>query len=579
MDEFSRATDIASLADDKRFEHFSAYCIVSSRHQEDFDTSDLVVGAGADLNVDSFAVLVNGRLAADADFVSDILEINGYLDVEFIIIQSKTTSAFDAAAIIALGDNLEKEIFSNTLSLPANADVKRLIEISQRIYSHAPKLKNNPTCRVYYVTTGNWTDDPYLSTVINRKKDELLGTNLFSEVFFEPVGARAIQDFYRETKKSISREIKFKEHVTLPEITGVRASYLGVLPATEFIKLITDNDGNIVKSVFVDNVRDFQGENDVNRDIAETIQQGLFDQFALRNNGITVVAKEVKQTSSSFTLLDYQIVNGCQTSHVIFTHKNSLTDDLLIPFKLIYTSSEDVTQSIIKSTNKQTPVDENDLLALTKFQRDLEDYYAGMTEEMRLYYERRGKQYANRSDIERGRITSIGSQLKSFASMFLDQPHQAGRYQGTLLKTVKDQVFRENHRPEAYYCSALASYRFEKLIKALAVEDRAIRPFRYYLLTALRHRYETSAFPGAGSKKIATYCEILNAILGDSLKTKASFDECRSIVVDSLNNLGLPFERDSAKLRPLVDEIRRVAIARREEATSSLAAKESVPSP
>ena len=108
MDEFSRSTDISDLSEDKRFEHFSAYCIVSSRYQEDFDTNDLVVGAGADLNVDSFAVLVNGRLATDADFVSDILEINGYLDVEFIIVQSKTSSTFDAAAIIALGDNLEK---------------------------------------------------------------------------------------------------------------------------------------------------------------------------------------------------------------------------------------------------------------------------------------------------------------------------------------------------------------------------------------------------------------------------------------------------------------------------------------
>ena len=442
--------------------------------------------------------------------------------------------------------------------------MKRLIEISQRIYSQAPKLKKNPICRVYYVTTGNWTDDLYLTTVLNRKKDELLGTNLFSEVFFEPIGARSIQDFYRETKKSISREIKFKEHVTLPEINGVKASYLGVLPATEFIKLITETDGNIVKSVFVDNVRDFQGENDVNRDIAQTIQQGLFDQFALRNNGVTVVAKEVKQTSSSFTLQDYQIVNGCQTSHVIFAQKDALTDNLLIPFKLIYTSSEDVTQSVIKSTNKQTPVDENDLLALTKFQRDLEDYYSGMLEETRLYYERRGKQYANRSDIEKGRITSIGSQLKSFASMFLEQPHQAGRYQGTLLKTVKDQVFRENHRPEAYYTSALALYRFEKLIRSLVAEDRAIRPFRHYLLAAFRHRFETSEFPGAGNRKISDYCEVLNLILADIAKAKASFDECRVIVTDSLNNLGLPFERDSAKSRPLVDEIRRVAKARRD---------------
>ncbi|MHA7968269.1 AIPR family protein [Rhizobium sp. CAU 1783] len=561
--DFAESNSLTGLPADKQFEHFATYSVVSARYTEEFDTTDLVVGDGQDLNVDAFAVKVNGRLANDADYIDDVLALNGYLDAEFIIIQAKSSSNFDGAAIIALGDNLVNEVFSPTQKLPVNDEVKRLIEIKDRILKNASRLKDNPVCRVYYVCTGNWTDDAYLVEAIKRKRQDLLDTNLFSEVTFEPIGARQLQALYRATKTSISREVKFEKLVTLPTISGVDASYLGVLPVKEFLKLLADDSGNIIKSVFVDNVRDFQGENPVNADIAKTITDGLFDQFVLRNNGITIVARNIKVTSSQFVLEDYQIVNGCQTSHVIFAHQNEITGDLFVPVKLIHTVSDDVAQSVIKSTNKQTNVEENDLLALTQFQRDLEDYYEGVQGDTKLYYERRAKQYASNGNIEKGRIVTIGSQLKCFASMFLDSPNQASRYQGTLLKTVKDRVFQSNHKPEPYFISALAAYRFEIALRKLANEDRDIRPFKYFLLYAFRSRFQTEEFPGAGHKKIADYCKNLELHLVDSTKAKAAFDEAVMIVREALGTLGLPVARDSAKSRPLVEEVKKAATARR----------------
>lgn len=562
MDEFSVANGTAELKDDKKFEHFSAFCIVSSRYNEDFETSDLVSGDGQDLNVDAFAVKVNGRIASDPEFVKDVLDLNGYLDVEFIIIQAKTSSSFDGAALIALGDNLVKQVFSENQTMPVNADLQRLISIKEAVYRNASKLRENPSCRVYYVCTGVWNADVYLVEAIKSKKQDLLDTNLFSEVHFEPIGARALQTMFRETRSSISREIKFERLVTLPKISNVSASYLGVLPHTEFLKLISDDGGELVRSVFVDNVRDFQGDNPVNADIARTISEGDFDQFVLRNNGITIVARNIKVTSSNFTLEDYQIVNGCQTSHVLYANRNAIESELLVPVKLIHTESEEVSQSVIKSTNKQTPVEENDLLALTQFQRDLEDYYRSIPEEYRLYYERRAKQFAGQSELEKGRIITIGSQLKTFSSMFLNYPNQASRYQGTLLKTVNSQVFQPSHKPEAYFTAALAFYRFEVAIRKLPATDRAIRSFRYYLLLAFRFRYEISDFPGAGNKKIGTYCEALVKHLTTQEKARVVFDECCLILKQALSNSKLDLERDNAKNRALIDEVRKVAIGR-----------------
>ena len=137
--------------------------------------------------------------------------------------------------------------------------------------------------------------------------------------------------------------------------------------------------------------------------------------------------------------------------------------------------------------------------------------------------------------------------------------HQAGRYQGTLLKSVKEQVFRQGHKPEPYYTSSFAFYRFEVLIRRLTGDDRKIRPFKFLLLLAFRHRYEMENYPGSTNKKVGIYFQVIDEILNNSIKTKEAFDECKQIIEDALDALKLPYERDSAKLRSLIDETKRIA--------------------
>ena len=239
MNEYAQASGISDLPDDKKFEHFSAYSIVSSRYNEEFDSADLIAGDGGDLNVDAFAVKVNGRIAEDADFVDDVLKLNGYLDVEFIVIQAKTSSSFDGAALIALGDNLRNQVFAEKQTLPVNEEVRRLIDIKDRVLKNAAKLKENPTLSVYYACTGNWNEDTYLVEAIKTKKAELEATNLFSSVSFDALGAKEVQKLFRDTRTSITREIKIEKLVTIPAIDNVSASYLGILPHEEFFRLRT----------------------------------------------------------------------------------------------------------------------------------------------------------------------------------------------------------------------------------------------------------------------------------------------------------------------------------------------------
>lgn len=203
------------------------------------------------------------------------------------------------------------------------------------------------------------------------------------------------------------------------------------------------------------------------------------------------------------------------------------------------------------------------MLAFTTFQHDLEDFYNSRSGDFKLFYERRGKQYARTQGIEKGRITTKGAQLKSYASMFCDLPNQAGRYQGTLLKSVKDQVFQKDHRPDAYFVAAFANYRFELAIRRIPIEKRVIRAFKFYLLLAFRYRFEQRDFPGAKNKKTEKYCLELLGYLKDIDASKKAFDECVSVVKSALSSLGLELERDNAKSRPLVEQVKSIAIDRK----------------
>jgi hypothetical protein len=70
---------------------------------------------------------------------------------------------------------------------------------------------------------------------------------------------------------------------------------------------------------------------------------------------------------------------------------------------VISTQDEDVIASIIKATNRQTEVKEEQLLAISEFQKKLEAYFQTFENGKRLYYERRSRQYNSAAGIEKNK--------------------------------------------------------------------------------------------------------------------------------------------------------------------------------
>lgn len=64
-------------------------------------------------------------------------------------------------------------------------------------------------------------------------------------------------------------------------------------------------------------------------------------------------------------------MNGCQTSYVLHEMRDSLDERVMIPVRIIATQDEALKNAIIKATNRQTPVTEEQLVALSDFPKKL----------------------------------------------------------------------------------------------------------------------------------------------------------------------------------------------------------------
>jgi hypothetical protein len=515
LDEFSRDYGLSSLNEDDRFEHFASYVTVHRQYSETFDTSEIVLGDKS-MGIDAIATIINGNLITDVDYFNELADEASYLDVTFIFVQADRGSTFETAKIGNFGFSV-LDFFKDTPALPRSKEIKEAAKLMTAIYDKSSKFKRgNPACRLYYVTTGKWMDDQALEARRANIVSDLMGLRVFREASLTPVGADMLQTLYNETKNSIHREFLFPNRTPIPEIEGVKEAYLGFVAAPTFLKIIEDEDGEIVKSIFYDNVRDWQGESPghVNAEISQTVRSDHKDRFVLMNNGVTIIARNLQVTGHKCSIEDFQIVNGCQTSHVLVENEEDVDDTVMIPLRLISTQDEGVIESIIRATNRQTEVKKEQFFAVTEFSKQLERFFCAFPEENQLFYERRSRQYDSQQ-VEKTRVIVPQNVIRAFASMFLAEPHRTARSYSLLDAQVGETIFAEGHKLDPYYTSAFALYKLEYMFRNQKL-DRGYRNARFQMLLAARLLYNRDQLPRMNSRDIEKYCAGLNTTLWDT---------------------------------------------------------------
>ena len=378
---FTEAKGLSHLTSAELFEAFAASSILRKYHQSDItDIEDgLLVGGSGDGGLDAVAIMINGRPVRTKEDVQFFVDNLRRLDVDFVFIQAKSSPNFKAADIGNFTFGVEQFFAAVSASEPKiefNSEIEQIIDLARHVYHENIKMQKNPRCFLYYVTSGKWTDarDPLGRLVTGE--DRLKGLSIFSHVQAKPVDAELLKSVYREIERGVERNVEFSKTAVFPRIDGVDDAYIGLLRGDEFIRLVSTNDGDLNRELFYDNVRDFQGHNPVNTEIGYTLaDQQLRRNFPLLNNGVTIVARELNRRGDTFTISDFQIVNGCQTTHILFQNRLQIDADTYIPVKLVATRNRQVITDVIKATNRQTAVLPEALESLTPFHKELEDFY------------------------------------------------------------------------------------------------------------------------------------------------------------------------------------------------------------
>lgn len=558
---YAEENNLSQLNNSDVFESFAASVILTKYHSCSVSNiDDYITGGGNDGGIDCAAILVNGRPVQsreDLDFFNSRLR---RLDFEFVFVQAKTSAEFDSGGIGTFLYGIS-QFFSDEPKIRFNEEMQQLRELTKDVYDLSIAMDQNPSCNAYYVTSGNWNSDPEPTARLESGKKDLEKTHLFSTVNTVPIDSENLKTVYRELQRGVARDIEFNKTVVFPSVDGVDEAYIGLLPGSQFLKLITNEDGSLNRDLFYDNVRDYQGNNPVNRDIASTISNSEKARFPLFNNGITIVARNISRTADTFRISDFQIVNGCQTTHVLFQNSPELTDEVFIPIKLVVTNNSEIISDVIKATNWQTAVQPEALESLSPFHKEIEDTYnsqeVSQPKNSRIYYERRSKQY-HFDPIQACNIVTLTSQTKSFVAMFLNEPHSHPRYYGELLKAYEHRLFVADHKPELYYAAGLAFSLINSFFNKRLL-PKNYRSYLFHLLMLLRFSLMGKSLPQFNSNAASKYALELVGYMRDEEKCLAACSKNIELIEDIVSKSlpssgGNPHTRIKAFTESLVEK-------------------------
>jgi len=514
---------------DINFEKMCYYAILSNElnNLDDNDIDDISVGKNK--GVDGICFSIDGKIVTNKTEVEDLKEERKNFNVTLYFIQAKMSSKFADSEIANFCDTVIDFLCENP-KYDLTSKAKEYHDIYLDILRLLP-LVNSFNCKSYYCSTGIWNDGTSCSKTIDIKKENLIKSGCFKngQVEIIPIGQEKLRKLYDKANQPLNTDFLFSKKTTLSATDNVEEAYIGVLPFSEFRKIIIDSNTDELKPLFSDNVRDFLGiDEKVNINISKTISERQFSLFQLLNNGITIIAEENKGCGDKFILSNYQIVNGCQTSNVLYENRHAEgIDSLLIPIKLIITKDENIRDKTIVSTNNQNQIKEEQLLALTSFQKGLEEFYKSMDDG--LYYERRKSQYSVDPSIKKKVIVDIREQIKAYVSIFLEEPHAVSGYFGKVYKERNEQIFRKEHKYVPYYLSGLIQYKFKALINAKKI-DRKYNKARYHIFMLFRKITEPNKKVDASNNKIQKYCDEIIKILRNEKKCLESFMNVMAVI-------------------------------------------------
>lgn len=465
---------------DDVFEIYAASQVLKPRNISSDELSAGIVDGSKDGGIDSFYVFVNGvPLSPDDPLLTPgndaTKKIGPHPHLEVFLIQTKNTKNWEEVVWQRLLSSLD-----SLLKVPADdaelekhfnpAVVERTGILRRAIVSLGPKFPKTDF-RLFYVSRAreeNITDTLRLrATQVEKLVKSLLTSG--SDVTTTHVGVKTLYNI-AGTDYTEPGVLKFRD------LIREKDSYLGIVTLKDYLEFVRSKSGELRDELFDSNVRDYEGDNQVNQAIAATLAIQEDAEFWWLNNGVTVLGTEVNGPQKTLAISQPLIVNGLQTTRVL---DRAEKDGTLVPARLengvvvriIESDDEDTRDKVIAGTNRQTQVPTIALYATQQLQRDIERFLLVHD----WYYERRKNRYKNQGKPAKRRIT-INLLAQAMITLMLGQPDEARARPSTLVsrKDGYESVFPKG-LDVAAYLSAIELIKevdeFLRTAKAKAILD------------------------------------------------------------------------------------------------------------
>jgi hypothetical protein len=556
LENFATAHGLDKISSADKMEYFTDFCALAPMVDSESSFTDAHLGA-SEFGIDGLAIVVNGRIVLSIEDVDEVAGDQKSIDVNLVFTQAKTSESLETGELSKFLSATEGFLAGDKDALKTDG-LKSAYAAFKRVFSYAAKFRREtPTLSCYFAFTGRASTIGGEANLIKRQFLERVETlDYFKSTSVEFLGRQELQDRYRRLSASLEKQVEIERTVSLPSIDGVSEAYIGVIPALELKQLISDDSGDILGAIFYENIRDFDPRSKINESIKETFSKGNKKEFVLRNNGITVLCPNLRKVGDTFHLVDFQIINGCQTSHVVHSCEDDVLKDAHVPIKLVSTTDENISSAIIIASNQQNEVKFDQFWSLRSVHKEYEEFFRSYNSDQPLFYERRRNQYARSSDVEKVRIVIPSNLARQFSAVFQSNPHNAARYIKAIYSDVEEgKIFNEDHKSLAYYTAAYLAYRLEYLFRNSYIETDW-KSFRHSMIHGFKVAIVGDEDEDPASRKIEKMSKELLAVAYDNDRSLEVFEQVVRAMKSILrNNSEFKMSRDTARLVTFRDEM------------------------
>ena len=467
------------------FEFFSASQILKNQGLSDDEVDNGIVGKGLDGGCDSIYLFLNNLLITP-DVVEHISAPKDSI-LEMIIIQSKKTTSFGEDAVMKWktisGNLLDLSKTTTDFTARYNADILEAFTTFRDTYTRLITSRVKLKFRFYYATLASELH-PNVIQQSEELKDTIKGLfpNAVVEVTF--VDSDTLFEMYNAV---IENRVNLK-FADIP-ISPNQKNYVALVDLKSYFNFIVNDEGDVRKSFFDSNVRDYQGKNNVNSSISETLHRADDNDFWWLNNGVTVLASEATLVNNrELQIVNPEIVNGLQTSMEIYNYFSENREALesekrSILLRIIVPDNEESRDQIIFATNNQTNIPKATLRVTDPIHLQIEMYFKSRG----LFYDRRKNYYKNQGH-KPAEIVGVSFLAQCLITIFLKKPDYARARPSTLLNDEKtyNELYEKNNNLEVFYRVALLGKKIQKNVKSGSDYSSAEKSdILYYVLYAV----------------------------------------------------------------------------------------------